>query len=241
MAGAEGGEAGPFRAEEERTRAEFQRRDGDARYRELYSIFNRAQLFVLQGRERALLRLLDEAGIRDLARARILDVGCGGGQELARFLFYGGRQENLVGVELEPSRAAAASRAYPGLTFVQGNAAALPFAGGSFDLVLQFTVFTSILDPDVRRRAAEEMVRVLRQDGHVLWYDFWINPFNRSTRGIGLRELRVLFPGCRVRARRVELASPIARATLRLSWLATSVLDALPFLRTNYLALISRQ
>ena len=36
----------------------------------------------------------------------------------------------------------------------RGNAADLRFPNGSFDIVFQFTVFTSILDPDLKRKVA---------------------------------------------------------------------------------------
>jgi SAM-dependent methyltransferase len=228
-----------IRSEEERIVAEFRRRDQDRRYRDRYSIFTPSHLFLVQSRERHLLRLLAEARVRELAQARILDVGCGSGQELARFAYYGARRPNLVGLDLEGFRLARASQADRDLRLVQGNAAALPFRSGSFDLVIQFTVFSSILDRSVRQHVAREMVRVLKGTGHILWYDYWINPINPNAKGIGLREIRALFEGCRVRAHRVTLVPPIARVTVRLSWLASSLLEAFPFLRTHYLALIS--
>jgi SAM-dependent methyltransferase len=228
-----------IRSEEERVVAEFRRRDQDRRYSDRYSIFTPSHLFLVQGRERYLLRFLAEARVRELAQARILDVGCGSGQELGRFAFYGASRANMVGLDLERDRLARAAQADRDLRLVQGNAAALPFRSGSFDLVVQFTVFSSILDRSVRQHAAQEMVRVLKGNGHILWYDCWINPINPNARGIGLREIRALFEGCRVRARRVTLVPPIARVTVRLSWMASSLLEAFPFLRTHYLALIS--
>jgi len=54
-----------------------------------------------------------------------------------------------------------------------GNAETLPFASKSFDLVMQFTVFTSILAQHVKQRIANEMIRVVKPDGMIIWYDFW--------------------------------------------------------------------
>jgi ubiquinone/menaquinone biosynthesis C-methylase UbiE len=124
---------------------------------------------------------------------------------------------------------------YPGLAIVQAGADALPFADGTFDLVSQFTVFSSILDAGVRRRAAGEMVRVLRPGGLMLWYDFTRNPTNRDTHGIGRREAAALFPGCRIEARSVTLAPPLARLVAPRSWLAAELLEMVPPLRTHLL------
>ncbi len=41
----------------------------------------------------------------------------------------------------------------------------MPLANASFDLVTQFTAFSSILDDDVRRRMASEMPRVPKPGG----------------------------------------------------------------------------
>jgi ubiquinone/menaquinone biosynthesis C-methylase UbiE len=116
----------------------------------------------------------------------------------------------------------------------------LPFADGSFDLVSQFTVFSSILHAGVRRRAAAEMLRVLRPGGVALWYDFTVNPTNRDTHGIGGDEVTRLFPGCRVRARRVTLAPPLGRLVAPRSWLLAELLENVPALRTHLLALIRK-
>ena len=45
-----------------------------------------------------------------------------------------------------------------------------------------------------RLAMAEEMVRVLRKpDGLIVWYDFWLNPTNKQTRGIRPTEIKKLF------------------------------------------------
>ncbi len=121
-----------------------------------------------------------------------------------------------------------------------GSAAALPWRDGSFDLVLQQTVFTSILDGQMRRTVAAEMTRVLRPGGAVLWYDFvYDNPDNPDVRGAPAREVRGLFPGFAADLVRITLAPPIARripaAALPLLY---PLLAALPFLRTHRLGLL---
>ena len=155
---------------------------------------------------------------------------------------WGASPERLTGVDLLRDRLREAARRGPpgsGLALALGNE--LPFADGTFDLVIQSTVFTSILDPALRARVSAEMVRVLRPGGRVFWYDFHVNnPANPDVKAVTHAELRALFPGCAVDARRVTLAPPIARRVAGWSWLACRLLEAVPLLRTHSLAVIGK-
>jgi len=56
----------------------------------------------------------------------------------------------------------------------------------------QFTVFTSILDISMKQSIAGEMLRVLKPDGIILWYDYYRNnPMNPDVRGVKKREIVV--------------------------------------------------
>lgn len=224
-------------AEEARIRGAYARR----RPSERYSWFTDAQVLLIQERERAVLRLLRQAGITRLGDRDILEVGCGSGFWLREFIKWGADPARLVGVDLLEDRIADARRlTAPGVRFRAGTALGTGLAAHGFDLVLQATVFTSILDPAVRRALATEMLRLLRPGGHVLWYDFRVNnPRNPDVRGVGAAEIRRLFPGCALRLRRVTLAPPLARAVAPRSRALATVLTALPWLRTHYLALIT--
>jgi hypothetical protein len=83
------------------------------------------------------------------------------------------------------------------------------------------------------------MSRVARRDGVIISYDFWLNPFNRDTRGLRRRELRALFPGHRVEARSVTLAPPVARLICPRSFGLAATLQAVPLLRSHVLAFIT--
>jgi len=106
-------------------------------------------------------------------------------------------------------------------------------------LVMQFVVLSSILDRQVKRQVATEMLRVLKPNGMILWYDLWAsNPRNSNIRGIRRQEIEALFPGCVFKYRRTTLAPPLARALVRYSWLACYLLEKIPLVRTHYLATI---
>ena len=202
---------------------------------ERYAPYQPANLFRLQGLERATARALLAHGLLPWHARRALDVGCGGGWWLRTLLRWGAPPEQLAGVDVLPEATAAVQRVHPALAVLQATADALPFADASFDLVSQFTMFSSILDEAVRRRAADEMLRVLCPGGLVLWYDFTVNPTNRDTHGIGRREAAALFPGCRIESRRVTLAPPLARLVAPRSWPAAEALESVPLLRTHLL------
>jgi SAM-dependent methyltransferase len=194
-----------------------------------------------QGRERALLALLRAEGMLPLADRRILEVGCGSGQWLADFETWGARRERLAGIDLVPERVAAARARLPGADLREGDAAGLPWDDGSFDVVLQSTVFSSILDPAMRSRVAAAMAAALAPGGVIVWYDFFVgNPRNRAVRGIRRREIAALFPGFAMRRRRVSLAAPLARAVAPRSMTAAIALDGLRLLDTHHLATLRR-
>lgn len=159
---------------------------------------------------------------------------------LGSMLRYGADPEHLHGMDLLPDRVAAARRRYSSIDVAVGDAAALAFPDASFDIALQFTLLSSVLDETVRLRIAAETVRVLRPGGLIIWYDFIWNPLNRDARGIGLGEIRQLYSGCSIEARRVTLAPPISRRIAPVSWTLCRLLEAVPFLRSHHLAAIRK-
>jgi SAM-dependent methyltransferase len=224
-----------FRQEEERIRATYAARTGDACYAE-----SLAGRFQLQERERQVLQMLDRHGYMPLSGKRILEVGCGTGKWLRDLIAWGAEPENVFGIELLTASAARARRLCPQSVTVEcSNAAAMRFASGSFDLVLQATVFTSVLDPGMKQAMAAEMLRVLRPDGLILWYDFFVrNPRNPYVQPVGKGEIRRLFPGCSFELRRISLAPPLVRLLAPHSWLACSLMARVPPLCTHYLGAI---
>jgi len=208
---------------------------------ERYGLHDRANLYLFQHRERALLDLLRRHALTPLDDKRVLDIGCGNGEVLRDFVRYGGRPELLCGIDLLPERIdAARRRSAPGVQFSLGDATDLPYPADHFDIALMFTVLSSILDERTRQNAATEALRVLHPGGTLVVYDFIWNPTNRDVRGINAAALRRLFSGCAVDARRVTLAPPISRRVARVSWPVASALELLPFLRSHVLAAVRK-
>jgi len=227
--------------EEARIAAVYARRAAPA-VQSRYSYFNRAYLLALQQRERRVLRVLGRERFQPLEEKKILEVGCGAGQWIRDLIRWGARPENLTGVDLLPDSIAEARLLCPaGVTLRCASAAELDSPDREFDLVLQSTVFTSILDDGLKRRIAAEMLRVLKRDGMILWYDFLVNnPRNPDVRGVKKSEIGGLFAGCRIRLERITLAPPIARRLARWAWPLCCLLEKVPFLCTHYLGAIRK-
>jgi ubiquinone/menaquinone biosynthesis C-methylase UbiE len=173
--------------------------------------------FQLQERQRQLLRLLERHGLLPLAGKQILEVGCGTGKWLRDLIAWGADPESLVGVDLLPASVMRARRLCPqSVTIECSNAASLRFASASFDLVLQAMVFTSVLELEMRRAMAAEMLRVVRPAG-----------------------IRRLFPGCTLELHRTGQSSGLTQLLAPRSWAACSLPSGVAPLCTHYLGAIS--
>lgn len=205
-----------------------------------YSLFNPAQLFMIQQRQRVILKCLQHNGFYPLKGKRILELGCGSGGVLLETLSFGAVAEGLHGVELLFDRVQIAHNALSNLPLTCADGQNLPYADHCFDISMQFTVFSSILNDEVKVNIAREMLRVTQPQGVILWYDFWLNPTNPQTRGIRPTEIRLLFPDCQFHFERITLAPPITRKLAPIAWGPCLLLESLKIFNTHYLATIRR-
>lgn len=90
-----------------------------------------------------------------------LDLGCGEGR-VARDLTE--RGHSVTAVDSAPSMLAAAREADPSGEYVLADAASLPFADGTFDLVV---AYNSLMDVDDMPGAVRESARVLEPGGRL--------------------------------------------------------------------------
>jgi len=111
-------------------------------------------------------RILGALGLR--AGMHALDVGCGTGDDVRAMAAIVGAGGRAVGVDVsEALLAEARKRAEAGGVAIElqaGDAHALPFADGSFDVVRTERVLQHVQDP---ARALAEMARVARPGGRV--------------------------------------------------------------------------
>ncbi|HYN68589.1 MAG TPA: class I SAM-dependent methyltransferase [Candidatus Eisenbacteria bacterium] len=167
---------------------------------------------------------------------RILDVGCGAGYDLSRWVEAGWASERLAGVDLSAKRVERARQALPTVDIRHNNGTELPYADDGFDVATAVTVFSSILERALRRTLFAEMQRVVRPGGLVIVYDFVIRkPTNSNVRGLSLKALgelgrppdgsmrlspllQLVAAGALIHPRLTELAWRLAPPTHRLSW-----------------------
>ena len=70
----------------------------------LYSYFNKGNLYIVQSRERVILDLLRKFNFSDLSNKYVLDIGCGTGGVLREFIKYGAKPKYLYGIDLLEDR-----------------------------------------------------------------------------------------------------------------------------------------
>jgi SAM-dependent methyltransferase len=230
----------PLDQEVERISAEYLRRSRELPA-DFYEWSRPANLVFHEQVVRGCIELLHRARLFPLSGQRVLDVGCGSGTWLLEFVQWGAQPEDLCGIDLSPERIGTARVRLPSANLRIGSASDLPWSKESFHLVSQFTVFTSILDAELKRALAKEMWRVLKPGGVVLWFDFRVsNPKNRNVRGIGIAEIRSLFPAEEIEWMPVLLVPPLTRAlALHFRWLIEP-LSCFPWLLTHCVSLIHK-
>lgn len=120
---------------------------------------------------RACIQLYHHVGTQvDLAGKQVLEVSCGHGGG-ASYLTRVQKPAKYTGLDLNPKGIEFCKDRHrlPGLEFVQGDAANLPFAAASVDAVIN--VEASHCYPELPQ-FLKEVARVLKPGGHFLYADF---------------------------------------------------------------------
>jgi len=100
---------------------------------------------------------------------RVLDLGCGAGTDSLIAAQMVGSEGSVVGIDmtaemLDKARAAAVVLGAENVEFVEGEVERLPFADGSFDVVISNGVIDLVPDKDA---VFSEIHRVLRPGGRI--------------------------------------------------------------------------
>lgn len=224
--------------EVEAVKARYARRQDGS----LYDMRRPDMRHTLEERRQLMRRFLSGRAWQDLSTRCALEIGCGEGNVLADLLTIGFTPERLVGIDLLPETLEQARRKLPaGVRLMGGDASVSRVDPMSQDLVLQFTVFSSILDCAFQEDLAETMWRYLKPSGAILWYDAVVsNPRNPDMRGVPVHRIKQLFPKAKIDARRVTLAPPLARAACRLHPSLYPLLNRIAALRSHVMAWIEK-
>lgn len=177
----------------------------------------------------------------ELANINILDVGCGSGGFLRKLIEWGATPDCMVGTELLEDRLVIAKERSPAtMTWHLGG---LEFAHEqAFDLVTAHTVFSSVLNPLMRKQLAEDMWSKVKPGGWVLIYDFrFNNPKNSNVKKVTTAELLSYWGSDKHIYKSLVLAPPIARFITPISYLLSELLvGLLPFLRTHFFLMVHK-
>jgi ubiquinone/menaquinone biosynthesis C-methylase UbiE len=105
----------------------------------------------------------------------VLDVGCGTGTLTMAAKRHVGAEGRVVGIDASPEMIARArkkaARAGLDITFDTATIEAMPFADGSFDVVVSSAMLHHLPD-ETRRKGLQEVRRVLKPGGRMLAIDF---------------------------------------------------------------------
>ncbi|MGO8930982.1 MAG: class I SAM-dependent methyltransferase [Limisphaerales bacterium] len=206
-----------------------------------WSLRNRGNLAIQREIMSALVDLLARAGMPSLENRRALEIGCGDGRVLEQLISLGANPRLIAGIDLLEERVEVARRRLPEAELRVADARSLPYPDESFDLVLAFTVFSSILELEFARQVAHEMRRVLKPGGAVVHYDFiYDNPWNANVRGVKRAEVEGYFEGYRGYWKQLTLFPPLARRLGILTPVVYPVLAALPVLRTHLMGVLRK-
>jgi len=102
---------------------------------------------------------------------RVLDIGCGVGRSTRAWVEFGILPEHLVGVDFQGTAIDYAVKLNPAIEFKRVTALQDIAELGTFDVVCQCTVFSSINEPSERSALAETMSRCTRDEGYIFWWD----------------------------------------------------------------------
>ncbi len=202
---------------------------------------NPISIYYRHQRELTLVKALNKLNIH-LDKAKILDVGCGNGNVLRYFAELGADPKDLYGIDITDYRITEARAASPRMNFVAGDATKLPYDSEYFDIVMQFTTFSSIPGKSKQKKAANEMLRVLKKSGLVIWYDMKdkYSGLNQIPQGLPKDEVLSLFVSQKVLFEKY-LHSIYLSKTLNLPSIVAHALENAPFLhKTNYLVVLGR-
>lgn len=190
----------------------------------------------------ALATWIKSSGLQPVGEKRLLEIGCGLGEDLLYLVAIGFSPENIVANELVEDRALQLRRRLPAASeIIAGDASQMDFGDGQFDVVYQSLVFSSILNEAFQRKLANRMWSMAKTGGGVLWYDFiYNNRKNPHVRGLSVDAVRELFPEGRLNLWRLTLAPPIGRFVTRFWPGFYTVFRTIPLLRTHVLCWIQK-
>ncbi|HBH45849.1 MAG TPA: hypothetical protein DDX47_00570 [Candidatus Jacksonbacteria bacterium] len=209
-------------------------------YSYAWHLRNNVSIFFRQSFERSLIKALNENNIH-LDDKKILDVGCGKGGTLRHFVDLGANPTSCYGIDISDYRIQEAKRQNPLINYQTMSSEQIAYPDSFFDIVLQFTAFSSMGSEDIREKTAQEIGRVLSQHGYIIWYD--ISRAKKSSQfplPISATAIKSYFPNYQFIAHE-KLHARLAGALAKKSYFLALLIDKLlPFQKTNILCIMKK-
>jgi 2-polyprenyl-3-methyl-5-hydroxy-6-metoxy-1,4-benzoquinol methylase len=127
----------------------------------------------LRQRQRRMRETLIECGIDTPDKLRgidVLDVGSGGGTNIAWLIELGADPAHCTGIDLLPKRVETARARLPNVRWIEGDVTCTD-AGGPFDLVMLVAVLTSVTYTPLKQRIVDRCFSMLKPGGVLFFYD----------------------------------------------------------------------
>lgn len=159
---------------------------------------------------------------------KVLEVGTGTGLALPG---YPPSVNSVVAIDVDEASLARARRRRPGVTLLQADVQALPFADASFDAVVSSLVFCSV---DAPGRGLQEVFRVLRPGGELRMLEHVRapQPALATAQDLLAHPFCVLSGGCRINRETYELVRSsgfqVARRVVRLGGIGEEIVAVRP-------------
>lgn len=124
------------------------------------------RVFNMYRTRKYLLHMLMSMGKGDLPSYRILEVGCGGGEQLRFLAENRADPAKCCGFDISHRAIKLCRRlSPPAMNFMRASVLDIPFASDSFDIVLCFSVFDCFCRHEDHVRIRRELRRVMKGDG----------------------------------------------------------------------------
>lgn len=217
--------------------------DNDINYLEKYASNNLRVQYIAKVLEYEILTILNNFFSNKLRDLKFLDIGCGNGNFELSLLKFGIHHNNIYGVDLSFHRLLKFNTSFPKITVINNNAMYLPFNNQVFDVVFQRVVFSSILDDNICYCISGEMLRVLKKNGIIIWYDsYGGKKMSKYTRSYIEKDINNFFPNCTYKFKKIIPHSQITFRLAKYSWLACDIISKLfPFFNCMQFAVIKNR
>jgi len=198
-----------------------------------FGCFNSGDLYLMNERERMLTKTMSYLGLDNRGpEILVLDVGCGTGNNLADFIKYGYLPENLFGIDINKKQLKGTYYLHSNLNIVSADACFIPFASKTFDVCLSFDLF-AVIEPSKRKRVADEIIRVLKPGGILLWFDLRLKSNSSGVWAVPFNEIKRLFNGFEFHLKQIGLVPPLARLLSKYSTTLTHIVALIPVLHSH--------